>query len=241
MLRSNHLLAMVVSVVAAGCSASRYDADYATRIAAFRADAEFAELDAIPRELAGGRVRVNFPMKFVTVEDESSRKTSLGLLKGIDDAVIFNTTLKGTNGVESCPVVVAAAVPTTKRRSDDLRREIDGWMKQDDQFKNLKWDLSKKVAASKGGPSEWAVLKLDGDQDFEAVVPAGSTSLEEQRMKGAGEIWVSASADRDYCVLICVRMPNDVASQFRTSPAQLAELMARRVEILPPPADPAAK
>jgi hypothetical protein len=36
-------------------------------------------------------------------------------------------------------------------------------------------------------------------------------------------------------------MPNDVAGQFRNTPAQLAELMARRVEILPPPAEPAAK
>jgi hypothetical protein len=52
---------------------------------------------------------------------------------------------------------------------------------------------------------------------------------------------VSTAADRDYCVLICVRMPNDVAGQFRNTPAQLAELMARRVEILPPPAEPAAK
>jgi hypothetical protein len=69
----------------------------------------------------------------------------------------------------------------------------------------------------------------------------GTNELGDRNLDGTGELWVSTAADRDYCVLICVRMPNDVAGQFRNTPAQLAELMARRVEILPPPAEPAAK
>lgn len=237
MSRLNHLLAMVVSLAAAGCSASRYDADYATRITAFRADAEFAELEPAPRELAAGRVLVRLPMKFAAAADES-RLPSLLFLRGLSEATVFNASLYGPNNWERRPVVVMAAVPVTRRRPDDLKREIGEWIGADKAFTLGKWDR-RKVVPTKGGPAEWDVIALNGPQLFEAV--DGTNELGDRNLDGAGELWVSAAADRDYCVLICVRMPNDVAGQFRTSPAQLAELMARCVEILPPPDDPAAK
>lgn len=236
MLRSNHLLAVVVSVAAAGCSASRYDADYAARIAAFRADAEFAELEDAPRELAEGRVLVRLPMKFAAAADES-RMPSLLFLRGLPEATVFNASLYGPNNWERRPVVVTAAVPVARRRPDDLKREIGEWIGADKAFTLGKWER-RKVTPTKDGPAEWDVIALDGPQLFEAV--DATTELGDRNLDGTGQLWVSAAADRDYCVLICVRMPNDVAGQFRTSPAQLAELMARRVEILPPPAEPPA-
>lgn len=237
MLRSNRLLAVVVSVAAAGCSASRYDTDYAARIAAFRADAEFAELEDAPRELAEGRVLVRLPMKFAAAADES-RMPSLLFLRGLPEATVFNASLFGPNNWERRPVVVTAAVPLARRRPDDLKREIGEWIGADKAFTLGKWER-RKVAPTKDGPAEWDVISLNGPQLFEAV--DGTNELGDRNLDGTGELWVSTPADRDYCVLICVRMPNDVAGQFRTSPAQLAELMARRIEILPPPADPAAK
>lgn len=236
MLRSNHLLAVVVSVAAAGCSASRYDADYAARIAAFRADAEFAELEDAPRELAEGRVLVRLPMKFAAAADES-RMPSLLFLRGLPEATVFNASLYGPNNWERRPVVVTAAVPVARRRPDDLKREIGEWIGADKAFTLGKWER-RKVTPTKDGPAEWDVIALDGPQLFEAV--DATNELGDRNLDGTGQLWVSAAADRDYCVLICVRMPNDVAGQFRTSPAQLAELMARRVEILPPPAEPPA-
>jgi hypothetical protein len=235
MLRSNHLLAVAVSLAAAGCSASRYDADYATRISAFRADAEFAELDDAPRELAEGRVLVRLPTKFAAAADES-RLPSLLFLRGLPEATVFNASLYGPNNWERRPVVVTAAVPVTRRRPDDLKREIGEWIKADNAFTLGEW-ADRKVAPTKGGPADWQVLALGGPQLFEAV--DGTNDLGDRTLDGAGELWLSTAADRDYCVLICVRMPNDVAGQFRTPPAKLAELMARRVEILPPPVEPA--
>lgn len=240
MLRSNHLLvvAAVVSAGAAGCSASRYDADYTARIAAFRADAEFAELDDAPRELAEGRVLVRLPMKFAAAEDES-RIPSLLFLRGLPEAMVFNASLVGPNNWERRPVVVAAAVPVARRRPDDLKREVGEWIGADGAFKLGKWER-RTVTPTKGGPAEWDVLSLDGPQLFEAV--DGTNELGDRSLDGTGSLWVSAAADRDYCVLVCVRIPNDVAGQFRTTAAELASLMARRVEILPPPAEePAAK
>jgi hypothetical protein len=237
MLRSNHLLAVVVSVASAGCSASRYDADYASRIAAFRADAEFAELEDAPRELAEGRVLVRLPMKFAAAADES-RMPSLLFLRGLPEATVFNASLYGPNNWERRPVVVTAAVPVARRRPDDLKREIGEWIGADKAFTLGKWER-RKVTPTKDGPAEWDVISLNGPQLFEAV--DATNELGDRNLDGTGELWVSTAADRDYCVLICVRMPNDVAGQFRNTPAQLAELMARRVEILPPPAEPAAK
>lgn len=236
MLRSNHLLAVVVSVAAAGCSASRYDADYAMRIASFRADAEFAELESAPRELAEGRVLVRLPMKFAAAADES-RVPSLLFLRGLPEATVFNASLYGPNNWERRPVVVTAAVPVARRRPDDLKREIGEWIGADKAFTLGKWER-RKVTPTKDGPAEWDVISLNGPQLFEAVDT--TNELGDRNLDGTGELWVSAAVDRDFCVLICVRMPNDVAGQFRTSPALLAELMARRVEILPPPAEPPA-
>lgn len=239
MLRPPRCLAVaaVMSALAAGCSASRYDADYTARIATFRADAEFADLDDAPRELADGRVLVRLPLKFEVAADES-RVPSLLFLRGLPEASVFNASLFGPNNQERKPVIVTAAVPVTRRRPDDLKREIAGWIGDDGAFKIGKWER-RTVTPTKNGPAEWDVLGLNGQQLFEAA--DGTNELGDRTLEGTGELWVSAAADRDYCVLVCVRIPNDVAGQLRTTAAELASLMARRVEILPPPAEPAAE
>jgi len=244
MLHRNHLLAVAILMpaVVAGRSASRYDEAYTARIAAFRIDAEFAELDDAPRELADGRVLVRLPTKFASAADDS-RIPSLLFLRGLAEATVFNASLYGPNNWERRPVIVAAAVPVARRRPDDLKREIGEWIGADGAFKLGKWER-RTVTPSKGGPAEWDVVSLDGSQLFEAVsgkqAPDGTPELGDCVLDGSGELWVSAAADRDYCVVLCLRIPKDVAGQFRVTPGELAALMARRVEILPPPAEPPA-
>lgn len=234
--------ALMVCSLAVGCTASRYDADYTARIAAFQADAEFADLDDAPRELAEGRVLVRLPLKFEAAADDS-RMPSLLFLKGLPEAAVFNVSLYGPNNQERRPVAVVAAVPVTRRRPDDLKREIASWIGDDGAFNVGKWER-RTVTPTKGGPADWDVLVLNGPQDFEAVdvtQPSDGSGppLSDLTLDGSGELWVSSAADRDYCVLVCIRIPNDVSGQFRMTAAELASLMARRVEILPPPAEPA--
>lgn len=226
---------MLIAAAIAGCSVSRYDESYKSRIAAFREDAVFAGLDAAPRELAeGGRVHVHVPLKFTPV-DEESRDASLRFMRKLDGAMAFNVALTGTSGFGSRPVVAVAAVPVANRRPDDLKREIGGWIEAERNVKGLKWE-QKKVVPSRGGPADWFAVPLDGNQIFEAVEP-GSQELRDREMKGVGQLWVSASPDHDMCVVVCVRVPEDVASQVGNTPEELAELMARRIEILPPEPD----
>jgi len=238
--RSFRLLTVtVITSAVAGCSASRYDEAYTKRVEAFRADAEFADLEESPRELAEGRVLVRLPTKFAAADDDS-RVPSLLFLRGLPEAAVFNASLFGPNNWERRPVVVAAAVPVARRRPDDLKREIGEWVGADGAFKLGPW-ARRTVAPSKGGPAEWDAVSLDGLQLFEAVDGTTQPQLGDRQLDGVGELWVSAATDRDYCVLLCVRIPKDVAGQFRLTPGELAALMARRVEILPPPADPPAQ
>lgn len=221
-----------------GCGVSSYDADYKARVAAFLGEAAFAELDPAPREFADGRVRVHLPIKFEPV-DEESRPTSLAFLRNLEEATAFNTTLFNATKLERRPVVAVAAVPTSRRRPDDLKREISEWIEQDGAFRGRTWER-RKVEAAHGGPAEWDVLSLDGEQGFEATTlearnEKGEPMIVDQVLKGSGAVWLSAAADREYCVIFSIRMPDEVADQFQTPPATLAELMARRVEIVAPP------
>lgn len=236
-------LASLLLLAVAGCSVSSYDTDYKARVAAFLGDAAFAELDSTPREFADGRVRVHLPAKFDTV-DEVSRPASLSFLRNLEEATPFNAKLFTQGNQERRPVVVVAAVPTARRKPDDLKREITEWIELDGTFRGRQWER-RKVEPAKGGPAEWDVLTLDGEQGFEATTPEarnenGEPSIVDLPLKGSGGLWLSATPDRDYCIVVALRMPDDLDPKpFQAAPAQLAELMARRVEITPP-ADNAA-
>lgn len=241
MLHPSHLrrLAVLSLAVIAGCSASKYDQDYKARIAAFRGDAVFADFDPKPRELADGRVLVHLPLKFAAADDDS-RQPSLLFLRPLEEAAVFTAELSANN-VTRRPVLVVAAVPTARRKPDALKQEVAGWVSADGAFKQPKWER-RTIAPAKGGPAEWDVISLDGEQAFETVVQGGPNGpeIQDQKAKGFGELWISTAADRDFCVLVAVRVPEELVGQFRYTPAQLADLIARRVEILPPPADEAA-
>ena len=79
-----------------------------------------------------------------------------------------------------------------------------------------------------GGPAVWDVLALKGKQEFESDT-AGS--VEFKKWDGACEIWVSADPKQEFCVVIAVRVPDDVAEALEAPPAKLAELIARTVTI----------
>jgi hypothetical protein len=55
--------------------------------------------------------------------------------------------------------------------------------------------------------------------------------VEFKKWDGACEIWVSADPKQEFCVVIAVRVPDDVAGVLEAPPAKLAELIARTVTI----------
>lgn len=232
------ILLLVLAV--AGCGVSAYDADYKARVAEFVVDAEFAGLDPTPREFADGRVRVHLPVKFDPVQDDTSLPVSLSFLRTLEEATAFNLPLFTANNLERRPVVIVAAVPTSRRKPDDLKREISGWIELEGAFRGRSWE-TRTVVPAKGGPDAWSVLSLDGEQNFEAT-KQGVDGLVDLSLQGSGSLWLSAAPERDYCVIVAVRIPDEVADQFRNPADKLAELMARRVEIVPPPGaeDPVA-
>ena len=57
---------------------------------------------------------------------------------------------------------------------------------------------------------------------------------EYKQWPGTCEIWVSADPKQEFCTVLALRVPVDVAAQLQARPAELVELVARTVEILPP-------
>ncbi|MGI9178836.1 MAG: hypothetical protein ACR2IT_13390, partial [Pirellulales bacterium] len=67
---------------------------------------------------------------------------------------------------------------------------------------------------------------------------------EYKKWAGACEIWVSADPKQEFCTVLALRVPDDIAAQLELPSEQLAELVASTVRVLPPPdeqpADPPA-
>ena len=223
-------LTIVFLASLAGCSVGRYDEDYAVSLAAYRDAAVFAPLAVLPYESAGGRVQMRLPKQFggMQQDDGAAQRAKPPFLKdfpGYDQA--REVRLNAGNAVLSA-VVTVGTVAAGQRPYGEVEREILEQVRGDDEFRKVDWQRGQKVANVAGGPAVWDVLALKGKQEFKSDT-AGS--VEFKKWDGACEIWVSADPKQEFCVVIAVRVPDDVAGVLEAPPAKLAELIARTVTI----------
>lgn len=240
-----------LSLLVAGCSAGRYDADYEKALTAYRDAAPFAVLQPQPAEVAS-RVTIRLPLGFATVVDgpplveggppvkpdaSRLRPPFLSELPG------YQTTHEQRFAVEGAELPAAVAVgvlPASDGRAA-VEKTILEQAGADEAFKGRgqSW-ADREVEPRDGGPRAWRVLTLVGSQVFESVV-AGNP--EHKRWDGTCEIWLSADPKQELITVLAWRVPEKVAGSLPVPLSQLAEAAARTVAIgpvRPDEAEPAA-
>lgn len=234
----SRVLVVGLACLVAGCSAGTYERDYQQRVAAFRGDAVFASLERDPAEFAAGRLRLRLPAEFgPPAEDDGTamrvRPPFVGDFPGY--AAAFEKRLTASNA-ELPAVLTVGVVPAAERRHAEVERAILEQVRRDESFPKADWERGRTVEPVAGGPAAWDVLALAGPQEFESVV-AGNPDF--KRWPGRCEIWVSADPKQEFCTVLALRVPDDVASQFPVTVPELIELVARTVEPVAAAAEPA--
>ncbi len=232
MLPVHRLLILACVASLAGCFAGRYDTDYAVSLAAYREAAVFAPLAVVPDEAAAGRVQMRLPKQFGRMREDDSMELRakppfLRNFPGFDQA--REVRLKA-GGSEISVVVTVGVVAAGLRRHGEIEREILEQIRADEEFPKADWQRGRAVAAVAGGPAVWDVLSLRGNQEFE-IFTAGN--VEQKKWDGACEIWVSADPKQEFCVVIALRAAEAVVGSLELPPAELVELIARTVAIIP--------
>lgn len=244
------LLALLAAIVA-GCSTSRYDADYAKALSAYRDAAPFAVLRPQPASFPSGRVSVRVPLGFVEVVDGPPVVADGPPVKPDPSRLRppFLSELPGYKGTyeqrmvaEGAELPVAVAVgelPATAGRAA-VEKTILEQARADEAFKSgsQAW-VDREVVPRDGGPRVWRVLTLVGPQIFESLV-AGNQ--EYKRWDGTCEIWLSADPQQEVIAVLAWRVPEKLSVSLPVPLPQLAEAAARTVVIgpAPPAAEPAA-
>ncbi len=230
---------------ASGCSTSRYDADYARAIDAYREAAPFAVLEPTPRLLQGEAVNVSLriPAGFVAVEDgppveeggppskpDRSRLQPPFLVDFPGYRGTFERRISA--GGTELPVSLAiGGLPAGSRTRAEIEAAIVRQAGSDESFGKGTFAWTDRTADSvAGGPGTWRVLSLAGPQIFESVV-AGN--VEYKRWDGICEIWLSAGADEAVRTLLVWRLPRQIVEGLPLPPDHLAEVVARTVSAEP--------
>lgn len=221
---------VLLAVMLAGCSAGRYEADYASRLGGFRDAAVFAALATEATTIADGRVALRLPATFAAVDLDAALAKPPFLRKFPGYAGAYDARLKKADGGEVRPVLTLGVVRSADRRLADVEREIREQVKADIMLDAADWRREAKVEPSAGGPAIWNTLSISGEQEFEAVAQGSLLPL---KFAGTCEIWVSAEPKQEFCVVMALRVPAEVAEQLGMSPAELAALVARTVAIMP--------
>lgn len=237
----------VITLLLAGCSTARYDADYEKALAAYRDRAPFAVLQ--PQPTGFDRVSLSLPLGFAAVVDgppqveggpplkpdpSRLRPPFLEELPGYRAAHDRRFTAEGAE----LPVSVSVGeLPATEGRPEVEKLILDQARAAED-FKGREpfptWS-DRPVQPRNGGPAAWRVLTLAGSQVFESVL-AGNQ--EYKRWDGTCEIWLSADPKQEVITLLAWRVPDKVAGSLPVPLSQLAETVARTVAI-GPATDPA--
>lgn len=227
------LLAVVCGV---GCSSGRYDADYAQRLTAYHADAAFAGLNRQPTNLPETRIGLRLPRQlFTPVPDEAADRLTPPFLQQFPNRVATYEAMLQANGVRLPASLTIGVVPRAERQVGDVEKAILEQVRADEAFPKATFRRGVAIQPVAGGPATWHVLSLRGEQLFESEV---ASNQESKRWPGACEIWISADPKQEFCTVLAVRVPDDVAGMLAVPPAALAELVARTVEIAPPEAAP---
>jgi len=224
-------VALGAVVAFGGCSAGTYDKDYASRVAAYRGEAVFAVLTKDP--VGEGRVRVRLPRQLAPMEDDDGSKIrALPPFVRTFPGHVGSQEVKLAAGNAQLPVVLSLGiVPTAVMRHADVEKTILDQVRANESFTKAAWEKGRTVEPVAGGPAVWDVLSLEGQQEFESLT-AGNP--EYKQWPGTCEIWVSADPKQEFCAVLALRAPVDVVAQLQARPAELVELVARTVEILPP-------
>lgn len=231
------LIAILALAVLAGCSASRYDADYAARVTAYRAEADFAALAAEPTAFSEDRLRLRLPLQFAAAmpadTDASRAKPPF-----LQDFPGFTAAHEAWLGDKATRLQATLSIGLWRGRQTDVEKSILAQVVADEAFSNTKPTWEKvAVTAINGEQVTWNRLALEGKQVFQSEV-AGNP--ESKKWDGACQIWVAASPRPDFGVVLVWRVPNEVAGQLKEPLAKLAEAAARTVQF-PQAAAPTAK
>jgi hypothetical protein len=234
----------LAAILIAGCSATRYDADYAKRIETYRSEAPFAYLQPTPESVAG-RLELRLPRDFAAVPrrgeqldqttgEQKDQPTDPSRLRPpfVDQfpgyADTFERRLTADNAEYAASVAIGI-VPGDGKQVAAIEAAILSQVQADDAFKGggEAWE-SRAIAPIAGGPATWRVLSLRGPQIFEGIV---ATMVEFKRQPGLCEVWLSADPDQERTAVIAWRCPDAIAGSLDTPLSQLAELVARTVTI----------
>ena len=224
---------------AGGCSTGEYQKDYDSRISAFREESVFAVLATNPIPLGDGRVELRTPRQLGPQQDDDGAKIRARppFVKSFPGFSLSYEKQHLAGNAQLPVVLTLGVVPSSQQRFGEVEREILEQVRRDEAFPKAEWTKGKTVQPAAGGPAIWDVLSLRGQQEFESLV--GGVP-EYKKWAGVCEIWVSADPKQEFCTVLALRVPDDIAAQLELPPEQLAELVARTVRVLPPPDEPAA-
>lgn len=234
-------------LLAAGCSAARYDADYAKALDKHRSEAPFAVLQTMPVEFAAGRMTARMPQGFGAVLAEAggdpgqpAPRLEPSRLRPafLDDLAGYEGTFERRLAADAAELPASLAVwslPAADGSRAALEKSLLDKARGDEAFQKTEsaW-ADRQVVPRAGGPAGWRVLSLTGPQLFESVV-AGNQ--EYKRWDATCELWLGADPASDSRVLLVWRVPAPVAGQLPVPLAELAETVARTVAIQPGAAD----
>lgn len=223
--------ALAIASGAGGCSSGRYDAELAGRLEEYRFASAFAALNPEATWLPGTRVGMRLPRQLLTpVAPEQVARLVPPFVADFPVRVATYEALLESNARRSPASLTVGVVPRGERQAADVEKAILDQVRADGSFGQVSFRKGVTVAPVAGGPSAWHVLSLRGEQLFESLV---ADNPESKRRPGICEIWVSAEPRQDMCVVLAIRVPEDVAGMLDQPPAVLAELVARSVEIAP--------
>lgn len=238
-----------IALLAAGCSASRYEADYAKALENYRSDAPLAILQPVPAELSAGRLQARLPQGFAPVasggEDVGPIDPCRLRPRFLESLAGFEGTFERWLGTDAAKVPASVAVwllPAGDGPRAALEKSLLDKVRGDEAFQNTSqaWE-DRQVVPKAGGPAAWRVLSLAGSQLFESTT---ASNPEYKHWDSTCELWLSADPVAESRTLLVWRVPTQVAGELAAPPGQIAETVARTISHPAPaaaePAPPAA-
>jgi|688.fasta_scaffold31704_10 hypothetical protein len=230
--------AILIPAFLAGCSASRYEVEYAERVGAYRHDADFACLAAEPTAFADDRMRLRLPRQFASQvpPDADPSRLKPPFVKDFPGFVVSHEAMLQSTTTR-LPATLSIGVWRGKQA--DVEKTILAQVVADEAFAAAKprWDKVT-VTGSGGEPAAWSRLTLGDKQLFESVV-AGNPEL--KKWDAACQIWVLAGPRQDLGAVLAWRVPTEMAGKLDVPLDMLASTVARTVQFPPPPAPAAGK
>lgn len=227
-----------IVLLASGCAAGRYEADYAKALEKYRGDAPFAVLQAGPVDFARGQLKARLPQGFVAITPgEGAPDPSRLRPRFLENLAGYQGTFERwlTADAAKLPASVAVwSLPAADGSRAALEQSLLDKARGDEAFKNADqaWE-DRQVVPSAGGPAAWRVLSLSGPQVLESIV---ADNREYKRWDASCELWLAADPVAESRTLLVWRVPAQAAGELTVPPSRLAETVARTVATVQPPA-----